>query len=90
MTKVDVAMLWTQCTKDVKTPRAPTKEVMSLRAYTVKREMNRLRKTACKLWQSKPVVSVVGKVEYEIEKLRLVIRNDRNFNKDIGMKQALL
>ena len=41
--QVDIAKLWTQCTKDVKVPRAPTREVMSMRAYTAKREMNRLR-----------------------------------------------
>ena len=88
--KVDVAKLWSQCTKDVKVPRAPTREVMSMRAYTARREMNRLRRAACKIWQSRDVAAVIGKVEFEIEKLRLVIRKDRNITKDVGMKQALL
>jgi len=88
--KVDVAKLWTQCTKDVKVPRAPTREVMSMRAYTARREMNRLRRAACKIWQSRDVAAVIGKVEFEIEKLRLIIRKDRNITKDVGMKQALL
>ena len=88
--KVDVAKLWSQCSKDVKVPRAPTREVMSMRAYTARREMNRLRRAACKIWQSREVASVIGKVEFEIEKLRLVIRKDRNITKDVGMKQALL
>eukprot|EP00090_Calanus_glacialis_P044436 TRINITY_DN7927_c0_g1_i1.p1 TRINITY_DN7927_c0_g1~~TRINITY_DN7927_c0_g1_i1.p1 ORF type:complete len:1819 (-),score=663.72 TRINITY_DN7927_c0_g1_i1:83-5539(-) len=88
--KVDVAKLWTQCSKDVKVPRAPTREVMSMRAYTARREMNRLRRSACKIWQSREVAAVIGKVEFEIEKLRLVIRKDRNITKDVGMKQALL
>ena len=87
---VDVAKLWSQCTKDVRVPRAPTREVLSLRAYTARREMNRLRRNACKLWQSSHVASVVTRLELEIDKLRLVIRKDRNFNKDVGMKQKLL
>ena len=87
---VDVAKLWSQCTKDVRVPRAPTREVLSLRAYTARREMNRLRRNACKLWQSSQVASVVSRLELEIDKLRLVIRKDRNFNRDVGMKQKLL
>ena len=88
--QVDIAKLWTQCTKDVKVPRAPTREVMSMRAYTANREMNRLRRAACKLWQSREVASIIGKVEKEIERLRLVIRKDINIIKDVGMKQELL
>ena len=87
---VDVAKLWSQCTKDVKVPRAPTKEVMSMRAYTASRELNRLRRSACRLWQSGPVAGVVAKLELEIDKLRLVVRKDRNINRDVGMKQKLL
>ena len=87
---VDVAKLWSQCSQDVKVPRAPTREVMSMRAYTAKREMNRLRRASCRLWQSRSVAMVVGKLEVEIEKLRLVVRKDKNINKDVGMKQAIL
>ena len=87
---VDVGKLWSQCSQDVKVPRAPTREVMSMRAYTAKREMNRLRRASCQLWQSRPVATVVSKLEIEIEKLRLVIRKDRIITKDVGMKQAIL
>ena len=87
---VDVAKLWAQCSKDVRVPRAPTREVLSLRAYTARREMNRLRRAACKLWQSAGVAEVVSRLELEIDKLRLVIRKDRNINRDVGMKQQLL
>ena len=88
--KVDVAKLWSQCSQDVKVPRAPTREVMSMRAYTANREMNRLRRSACKLWQSTPVASVISKVEVEVERMRLAIRKDKNINKDVGMKQQML
>jgi abnormal spindle-like microcephaly-associated protein len=71
---LDVARLWSQCSQDVRVPRAPTREVMSMRAYTARREMNRLRRNACRIWQSRDVATVVNKLEIEIEKLRLVIR----------------
>jgi len=71
---VDVARLWSQCSQDVRVPRAPTREVMSMRAYTARREMKRLRRNACLLWQSREVATVINKLEIEIEKLRLVIR----------------
>ena len=87
---IDIANLWSQCSKDVKEPRAPTKEQMSLRQYTVKAEMNRLRKRACRIWQSRDVATVIRKVELEIEKMRLVVRKDRNITKDVGMKMSLL
>lgn len=87
---IDIANLWSQCSKDVKEPRAPTKEQMSLRQYTVKTEMNRLRKRACRIWQSRDVATVIRKVELEIEKMRLVVRKDRNITKDVGMKMSLL
>ena len=87
---IDIANLWSQCSKDVREPRAPTKEQMSLRQYTVKTEMNRLRKRACRIWQSRDVATVIRKVELEIEKMRLVVRKDRNITKDVGMKMSLL
>ena len=87
---VDVAKLWSQCSQDVKIPRAPTREVMSMRAYTARREMNRLRRASCKLWQSRAFAQVIGKLEVEIEKLRLVVRKDKKISKDVGMKQAIL
>ena len=87
---VDIAHLWSQCSRDVKEPRAPTREEMSLRQYTVKREMNRLRKKSCKIWQSREVATVIRKVELEVEKMRLAVRKDRNITKDVGMKQSLL
>ena len=87
---INIANLWSQCSKDVKEPRAPTKEQMSLRQYTMRTEMNKLRKRACQIWQSREVVTVIRKVELEIEKLRLVVRQDRNITKDVGMKQSLL
>ena len=75
--KLDVAKLWTACTKDVKVPRAPTREVLSMRAYTTRRELNTLRRHGCLLWQSPSMAQVVTKIETEIEKHRITIRTDR-------------
>ena len=88
--KLDVAKLWSACTKDVKVPRAPTREVLSLRAYTVQREMNRLRRNACTLLQSPDIANVLAKLEYEIEKHRFEMRKDKAIHKDVGMKKKFL
>ena len=88
--KLDVAKLWSACTKDVKVPRAPTREVLSLRAYTVQREINRLRRNACTLLQSPDVANVLAKLEYEIEQHRFEMRKDKAIHKDVGMKKKFL
>jgi len=56
--KLDVAKLWTACTKDVRVPRAPTREVLSMRAYSVHRQLKRLRRDAATLWQSPSIAPV--------------------------------
>ncbi|CAB4061047.1 ASPM [Lepeophtheirus salmonis] len=88
--KTDAAKLWSACTKDVKVPRAPTREVMSFRAYTMEKEMNSLRISAVRLWQSPQVIKVITKLEIEIEKKKLYVRDDRCLNKDLGIKQSFL
>ncbi|CAH1785861.1 unnamed protein product, partial [Owenia fusiformis] len=69
---------------------APTKEDLSLRAYTARRKLNRLRKGAIKLFQSSNIVKVVHKVEIEIETKRLLVRKDRKIHADVGIKQTIL
>ena len=56
--KLDVAKLWSACTRDVKVPRAPTREVLSMRAYSVQRQLKRLRRDAAMLWQSPTIAPV--------------------------------
>ena len=79
---VDPAKLRAQCSKEMRVLRAPTREGLGLRAYTARKEMNRLRKAACKLWQLAGVVEVVSRLELDISKLRLIIRKDQNVNKE--------
>ena len=63
---------------------APTKEVLSFRAYAARRRLNHLRRASCRLFQSEAVVRVVCRVELEVEQRRLAVRPDRMIHADIG------
>ena len=65
-------------------PLAPTKEVLSFRAYTAKRRMARLRRSACLLYESQPLALVARTIESEVERNRLCIRPDKHFPQDLG------
>lgn len=81
---VDMGKLWSEATRTSGIEVAPTKEVMSLRAYTARRRLNRLRRKACKFYQSPEVVEVVAKLETAIDKKLLAIRKDRLTHADLG------
>lgn len=68
----------------ISVPKAPTKDEVSLRAYTASRRMNRLRRSACSLFTSENMVKAIKKLEIEIEVGRLLVRKDRHLWKDIG------
>ncbi|XP_073904825.1 abnormal spindle-like microcephaly-associated protein isoform X1 [Castor canadensis] len=70
--------------------RAPTKDEVSLRAYTVRCRLNRLRRTACRLFTSEKMVKAIKKLEIEIEVGRLIVRKDRHLWKDVGERQKVL
>ncbi|XP_040594354.1 abnormal spindle-like microcephaly-associated protein [Mesocricetus auratus] len=74
----------------VSVPKAPTKDEVSLRAYTASCRMNRLRRTACSLFTSEKMVKAIKKLEIEIEVGRLIVRKDRHLWKDIGQRQKVL
>lgn len=80
---VDAGTLCLEATRSVKL--APTKEVLSIRAYSARRRLNQLRRSACNLFQKKEIVRVVQKLEAEIESLRLVIRKDKKVHADLGV-----
>lgn len=65
-------------------PKAPTKDEASLKAYTARRKLNRLRRAACQLFTSEAMVRAIQKLEVEIETRRLLVRRDRHLWKDIG------
>uniref|UniRef100_A0A8C9D6L3 Assembly factor for spindle microtubules n=1 Tax=Panthera leo TaxID=9689 RepID=A0A8C9D6L3_PANLE len=70
--------------------RAPTKDEMSLRAYTARCQLNRLRRAACRLFTSENMVKAIKKLEIEIEARRLIVRKDRHLWKDVGERQKVL
>uniref|UniRef100_A0A8C8YKI1 Assembly factor for spindle microtubules n=1 Tax=Prolemur simus TaxID=1328070 RepID=A0A8C8YKI1_PROSS len=74
----------------ISVPKAPTKEEMSLRAYTARCRLNRLRRTACNLFTSEKMVKAIKKLEIEIEARRLIVRKDRHLWKDVGERQKVL
>lgn len=65
--------------------KAPTKEEMSFSTYTARRRLNRLRRSACQLFTSEPMVKAIQRLELEVEARRLLVRGDRHLWKDIGM-----
>ncbi|XP_056354189.1 abnormal spindle-like microcephaly-associated protein isoform X1 [Oenanthe melanoleuca] len=70
--------------------KAPTKDEASLKAYTARRKLNRLRRAACQLFTSQAMVTAIQKLEGEIETRRLLVRRDRHLWKDIGERQKVL
>nr|XP_009668128.1 PREDICTED: abnormal spindle-like microcephaly-associated protein [Struthio camelus australis] len=71
-------------------PKAPTKDEVSLKAYTAHRRLNKLRRAACRLFTSETMVKAIKKLEVEIESRRLLVRKDRHLWKDIGERQKVL
>ena len=63
---------------------APTKELVSLRMYSVTRRLNRLRRDACALFTGDDFVTMTNKLEREINCGRMSLRKDRNVFADLG------
>uniref|UniRef100_A0A8B9P3E1 Calponin-homology (CH) domain-containing protein n=1 Tax=Apteryx owenii TaxID=8824 RepID=A0A8B9P3E1_APTOW len=63
---------------------------VSLKAYTAQRRLNKLRRTACRLFTSETMVKAIKKLEVEIESRRLLVRKDRHLWKDVGERQKVL
>ncbi|NXG60204.1 ASPM protein, partial [Hemiprocne comata] len=71
-------------------PKAPTKDEASLKAYTARRKLNKLRRDACRLFTSETMVKAIKRLEVEIETRRLLVRRDRHLWKDVGERQKVL
>lgn len=90
--KVNAAalILGAESAHKVSVPKAPTKEEVSMKAYTARCRLNRLRRSACRLFTSDPVVKAIRRLEVEIEARRLLVRKDRHLWKDVGERQKIL
>nr|XP_016852621.1 PREDICTED: abnormal spindle-like microcephaly-associated protein [Anolis carolinensis] len=82
--------LGTECNHKSSLPKAPTKEEASLRAYTARCKLNKLRRSACCLFSSDEMVKAIKRLEIEIEAKRLLVRKDKHLWKDIGERQKIL
>uniref|UniRef100_A0ACB8F329 Uncharacterized protein n=2 Tax=Sphaerodactylus townsendi TaxID=933632 RepID=A0ACB8F329_9SAUR len=71
-------------------PKAPTKEEVSLRAYSARCKLNKLRSSACRLFTHNAMVKAIKRLEVEIEAKHLLVRKDRHLWKDIGQRQKIL
>ncbi|XP_068397939.1 abnormal spindle-like microcephaly-associated protein homolog isoform X2 [Eschrichtius robustus] len=83
-------LLGVESQRKISVPRAPTKDEVSLRAYTARCRLNRLRRAACRLFTSGKMVKAMKKLEIEIEARRLIVRKDRHLWKDVGERQKVL
>ena len=64
----------------------------SLKAVTglYSEELKKSHKKAVDLWRSPELATMARKVEMEVEKKRFSVRNDRELNKDVGLKRQFL
>ncbi|CAB1323856.1 unnamed protein product [Coregonus sp. 'balchen'] len=90
VTKVNAVSLAMGGNEKFAVNEAPTKEEMSFSTYTARRRLNRLRRSACQLFTSEPMVKAIQRLELEVEARRLLVRKDRHLWKDIGERQKVL
>ncbi|KAM6217298.1 abnormal spindle-like microcephaly-associated protein [Rhynchocyon petersi] len=92
ISKVNAAtlLLGMESQQKISVHRAPTKEEVSLRVYTAQCRLNRLRRSACRLFTTEKLVKAIKKLEVEIEASRLIVRKDRHLWKDVGERQKIL
>ncbi|GFY64101.1 abnormal spindle-like microcephaly-associated protein homolog [Trichonephila inaurata madagascariensis] len=88
--KVNSAEIWVESMKDAASIRAPSKEELSFKTYTAVKQLNQLRKAACKLYLSDELSQVIKKVEKEVDSKKIIVRKDRALHADLGIKQDLL
>ncbi|CAD5121822.1 DgyrCDS10292 [Dimorphilus gyrociliatus] len=69
---------------------APTKEMLSFKAYSARKQLNKLRRKAISLWQRENVIKILHRLEVEICSERLKIRPDKKIHADLGLKYKLL
>ena len=81
---MDLGKLWSEAVKSRGIPAAPTKEALSLRAYSARCRLNRLRRKACRFYQRPECVAVVARLETAIDRGYLAIRKDRLTHADLG------
>ncbi|XP_035230468.1 abnormal spindle-like microcephaly-associated protein homolog, partial [Stegodyphus dumicola] len=88
--KIDSAKIWIESLKNMCSVPAPSKEELSLKTYTAIKQLNKLRKSSCNLFQSEDIAKVVKKIEMEVDLKKISVRKDRAIHADLGIKKTIL
>ncbi|KAG6445889.1 abnormal spindle-like microcephaly-associated protein homolog [Manduca sexta] len=86
--KIDVGKAWIE-NRNKEIPAAPTKEQVSS-AYHNSHRLEGLRRSARNLLLSADIAQVFLKLNAQIEKKLIAIRNDRNLHLDIGLQKIIM
>nr|CAD7446462.1 unnamed protein product [Timema bartmani] len=86
---LNIAELWEKSCRSKDLTLAPSRELVSC-LYNTKNRLDALRRAACTLFRSAPVLEVLAKVAGHIENKQLAIRSEINLSKDVGLKRRVL
>ncbi|XP_023943237.2 protein abnormal spindle [Bicyclus anynana] len=86
--KVDVAKAWIE-NRNKEVPLAPTKEQVC-NAYHNSHRLESLRRSARTLLRSPEINQVYLKLQAQIEKKLIAIRNDKNLHLDVGLQKIIM
>ncbi|CAK1595962.1 unnamed protein product [Parnassius mnemosyne] len=86
--KIDVGKAWIE-NRNKEVPAAPTKEQVSSR-YHNRHRLESLRRSARAMLMSSDMSQVFMKLNAQIEKKLIAIRNDRNLHLDVGLQKVIM
>ena len=87
--RVDVGKVWQSCRVREDVALAETREAVSARYHTNTR-LNTLRKAACAMFRREEVTAALSKSTVCVERGTLMIRQDRDLHRDIGLQKEIL
>lgn len=86
---VDIGKLWQSSRMQGDVVLAESKESISARIHTDTR-LNTLRKAACMMFRNPEVSNILSRTTVCVEKGILVMRQDRDLHRDIGLQKGIL
>nr|CAD7392592.1 unnamed protein product [Timema cristinae] len=86
--QVNIAELWEKSCRSKDLTLAPSREVVSS-LYNTSHRLDALRRAACTLFRSAPVLEVLAKVAGHIENKRLAIRSEIKLSKDVAFCKTI-
>lgn len=86
--KVDFGKAWIE-NRNKEIPAAPTKEQVSSKYHNSSR-LEKVRRAAVNLLKSPEITIVLQKLNAQIEKKLIAIRNDKNLHLDVGLQKIIM